>query len=91
MEEYPDRQVYCSRSCSASMRAKVLPKVQAADFDALAPRAFYATNTQTAVRLVLVQGKSQTQAANLMGMSVYAVHRATKRFLARMAATITAR
>jgi DNA-directed RNA polymerase specialized sigma24 family protein len=63
----------------------VLPRIPAVQFDALAQHAFYGTRTRTAVRLVLVNGKSQTEVASLIGMSIYSVHRATKRFLAKLA------
>jgi hypothetical protein len=83
LEGAPPRQIYCSQSCASSGRKAVLPKVPAARFDALAKNAFYGTKTRTAVRLVLVGGKSQTEAASLTGMSIYSVHRAMKRFLAK--------
>jgi len=62
-----------------------MPKVHAVRFDALAKSSFYGTKTRTAVRLVLVDGKSQNEVASLTGMSIYSVHRATKRFLAKLA------
>ena len=44
----------------------------------------YEPTTRTAVRLVRVDGKSQTEAASLTTMSIYSVHRAVKRFLAKL-------
>lgn len=84
LEGAPPRQIYCSQSCASSGRRAVLAKVPALRFDALAKNAFYGTRTRAAVRLVLVDGKSQTEAARLMGMSIYSVHRAMKRFLAKL-------
>lgn len=89
LEGAPPRQIYCSQSCASSVRRADLPKFPAARFDALAKNAFYGTKTRTAVRLVLVDGKSQTEAASLTGVSIYSVHRAMKRFLAKLHAPRT--
>ncbi len=85
LEGSPARQKYCSHSCASSMRKKVMPKIKATHFDALAAHAFYGAKTRTAVRLVLVKGKSQTEVARVTGLSIYSVHRATTRFLAKIA------
>ena len=85
LEGTPARQKYCCHSCASSMRKKVMPKIKATQFDALAAHAFYGAKTRTAVRLVLVKGKGQTEVARLTGLSIYSVHCATKRFLAKIA------
>ena len=84
LEGAPPRQIYCSRCCASSGRRAVRAKIPAARFHALAKHAFYGTKTRTAVRLVRVDGKSQTEAANLTRMSTYSVHRAMKRSLAKL-------
>ena len=85
LEGTPAHQKYCGHSCASSMRKKVMPKIKATYFDALAENAFYGTKTRAAVRLVLVKGKGQTEVARVTGLSIYSVHRATKRFLAKIA------
>lgn len=81
MVGHPAAQKHCSRSCASRMRAKQMPKVLASDFDAIASQGFHAGGPMDAARLVLVDGKSQAQAAAITGRSAQAVYHAVVRFL----------
>lgn len=76
-------QTFCSHSCASLGRFVATPRIPATRFDGLVKAHCSANSPVAALRLVLVDGKSQSEAAAATERSVQAVHQAMQRFLRR--------